>query len=159
MKKTVFILGCIMLVFVSLPTAKVHAEESHFSTEAPELIYDLAQGGTQTFERVSPEGEPLVIEVEEMPNSLRSVKNDTYKISASTAGQWQASYQIDVSQNKIIKAYAPAIVAYIGSFTSAILKVDHATQATYYLKRKVFLFTTTINLRAKVQSNKIAITY
>lgn len=135
------------------------AEEETTPVVNQEVLYDMNQGGTQTFEVVDNEDKKLVIEVEEIPNYLRSVKNGSYKISASTTGQWKASYYITVSNNKITKAYSPSIVAYAGSFTSADLKIDNSTQSTYYIKRKVFLITTSINLRAKLLSNNISITY
>ncbi len=50
-------------------------------------------------------------------------------------------------------------MAYTGSFTKAELKLDSSIQSTYYLKKKGGLFTTSINLRAKLLSNKISITY
>lgn len=157
LKKTVFILSC--FTFFSLGITEVQAEEENLSTNTPKLVYDLEQGGIQSVESISPEGDQLIIEVEKMPNYLRAVKNGTYKISASTSGQWKASYQISVSGNKITKAYSPSIVAYTGSFTKAELKLDSSIQSTYYLKKKGGLFTTSINLRAKLLSNKISITY
>ncbi|MGB6178796.1 DUF5626 family protein [Carnobacterium sp.] len=119
----------------------------------------MIQGGTQLFESVSPEGNQLIIEVSEIPNYLRAVNNGNYTISASMPGHWKASYQISVNSNKITRAYSPSILAYAGSFTSATLKVDSPIQTTYYLKRKLFLVTTSINLRAKLLSDKISITY
>lgn len=156
MKKLVVLL-C-WFIFFSLDVTEVKAEEAN-SIDTKEVIYDLAVGGTQTFESLSPDGEQLIIEIEEIPSYFRAVKNDSYQIAASTAGQWKASYQITVSGDKITRAYSPAIVAYTGSFTQAELKLDSSIQSTYYLKRKVGLFTTSINLRAKLQSNKISITY
>lgn len=156
MKKLVVVL-C-WFTFFGLGVTEVKAEESN-PIDTQEILYDLEVGGTQTFESLSSEGDQLIIEIEEIPNYLRAVKNGSYKISASTSGQWKASYQISVSGNKITKAYSPSIVAYTGSFTKAELKLDNSTQSTYYLKKKGDLFTTSINLRAKLLSNKISITY
>lgn len=157
LKKILIVVG--FLTLINFSTTNIIAVEATAPIVNQEVLYDMNQGGTQTFEVVDNEGEKLVIEVEEIPNYLRSVKNGNYKISAFTTGQWKASYYITVSNNSIVKAYSPSILAYVGSFTSADLKVDNSKQSTYYIKRKVFLITTSINLRAKLLSNKISITY
>lgn len=157
MKKILLILG--LVVFISFGTQEVHAEAAQPTGNQEKIIYDLEQGGTQSFTVVTSAGEEIVIEVEKIPSMLRSVKNGNYKISAATPGQWKAEYQISISGNKITKAYSPSIVAYTGSFTSAKLTVDNTKQATYYLKRKVSLITTSINLRAKLLTNSISISY
>lgn len=157
MKKLVIILG--FFIFFNVNGLKVQAEEVPLPVQSQEFTYDIVMGGTQLFESVGPEGEQLIIEVSEMPNYLRAVNNGNYTISASTPGHWKASYQITVSNNKITRAYSPSFVAYTGSFTKAELKLDNSIQSTYYLKKKGDLFTTSINLRAKLLSNKISITY
>lgn len=157
MKKILIVFG--FLALINFSTTNVMAEEETIPVVNQEVLYDMNQGGKQTFEVIDSEGGQVVIEVEQIANYLRSVKNGNYKISASTTGQWKASYYITVSNNKITKAYSPFITAYTGSFASADLKIDHSTQSTYYMKRKVFLMTTSINLRAKLLSNTISITY
>ncbi|MGX7394996.1 DUF5626 family protein [Carnobacterium mobile] len=157
MKKILLILG--LIAFISFGAQEVQAEAAQPTGNQEKIIYDLEQGGTQSFTVVTSAGEEIVIEVEEIPSMLRAVKNGNYKISAATLGQWKAEYQISISGNKITKAYSPSIVAYTGSFTSAKLTVDNTKQATYYLKRKVSLITTSINLRAKLLTNSISISY
>lgn len=157
MKKIVFILG--LAALFSFGAQEVQAEAAQTARIQEKIVYDLEQGGTQTFDVVTPAGEEVVIEVEEIPSFLRAVKNGNYKISAATPGQWKAEYQITISGNKITKAYSPSVVAYTGSFTSAKLTVDNTKQATYYLKRKVALITTSLNLRAKLLTNSISISY
>ncbi|MEG0475434.1 MAG: DUF5626 family protein, partial [Carnobacterium sp.] len=157
MKKTFLILG--LAALFSFGAQEVQAEAEQTVGDQGKIVYDLEQGGTQSFVVVTPAGENMFIEVEERPNLLRSVKNGNYKISAATPGQWKAEYQITISGNKITKAYSPSVVAYTGSFASAKLSVDNTKQATYYLKRKVSLITTSINLRAKLLTNSISISY
>ncbi|WP_192987652.1 DUF5626 family protein [Carnobacterium mobile] len=99
MKKILLILG--LIAFISFGAQEVQAEAAQPTGNQEKIIYDLEQGGTQSFTVVTSAGEEIVIEVEEIPSMLRAVKNG----------------------NKITKAYSPSIVAYTGSFTSAKLTV------------------------------------
>ncbi|AEB28853.1 hypothetical protein, DUF2807 family [Carnobacterium sp. 17-4] len=160
LKKIVFLLGWFTF-FSFITTAKVHAEENVSSLE-DSVVYDMKQGGVKQFEVEDDQGETYTITIEEEPQfsiMATSVKNGTYKITKEKALQWKASYKIDVSNHKITRAHSASAVAYTGRFKSSQLKVDNATQATYYLKRKLLIGEASTNLRAKLSGGSISITY
>ena len=157
LKKIFLILS--YLTFFTLSTSLVQAKEVTKQLETQEILYNLEEGGIQLFESMTSEGNQIIIKVEEIPVFSKGVTNGAYKISASTPGHWEASYQILVNNNKITNAYSPSIKAYTGSFISAELKLDNSAQATYYMKKKTYLITTSINLRANLLPDKISITY
>lgn len=160
MKKLVFILGCFTIFCFG--AKDVQAVETTALSEN-RVIYDLDQGGLQQFDVENDLGESYTITVEKEPQFLlaaSSVSNGTYKITKERALQWKASYKIDVSNNKIIRAHSGSATAYYtGSFKSLLLKVDSSTQATYYLKRTLLGLESSINLRAKLSGSSIAVTY
>lgn len=160
LKKIVFLLGCFTF-FSFITTTKVHAEEN-FPVPDNNVVYDIDQGGLQQFQVEDNQGETYTITIEEEPQfsiMASSVKNGTYKITKEKALQWKASYKIDVSNNKITRAHSGSTTAFTGSFKSSLLKVDNATQATYYLKRTLLFAESSINLRAKLSGSSISITY
>ncbi len=102
MKRLVAIL--IFFSFFNFSAVEAQAEEVDLPIQSKELIYDMDKGGKQILEGLSPGGEKIIIEVEEIPNYFRSVKTGNYTISASMPGNWKASYRITVSNNKITRA-------------------------------------------------------
>lgn len=166
MKKIILVLGC-LIVFV-LGASEVHADERMTVTDDTTVLYDFEQGGVQQFDVVDEEGEALIITVEEEPPLFRAasnristsaVNNGTYRVTKERALQWKVSYKIDVRGDAITRAHSPSITNYIGSVTRSSLKVDHAKQATYYINMKFLTFNSTVNVRAKLQTNGIVITY
>lgn len=122
----------------------------------------MKQGGIQQFNVEDDQGETYTIIIEEEPKfsiMASSVKNGTYTITKERALQWKASYKIDVSNHKITRAHSASVTAFTGNFSSLRLKVDNATQATYYLKRTLLYAESSINLRAKLSGSSISITY
>lgn len=158
LKKLIFIFS-FFTVFSFVATTKVHAGED-FSVLENSVSYNLEQGGLQQFEVENEFGEEYTITIEEQPHLLRAVvSNGTYKITKERALQWKVSYKIDVKGNNITRAHSPSITNYIGNVTSSSLKIDNAKQATYYIKMKILTINSSVNIRAKLQNDKILVTY
>lgn len=143
-----------ILIFFLASASVVKAE----TIDEQNVLYNMDEGGTQTFEIFDENEEKTIIEIEEI-NSTYSINNGTYKISKKRPLQWEVSYYIDVKNNKITRAHSPSATAFLGSFTSTSLRVDNSKQATYYLKRKVTLNESQINVREKLTNNSISVTY
>lgn len=156
MKKVLMIMA-IMLTVITIGREDSYAVENTEKLET-EVVYDMTKGGVQTFETINEFGEEVTLTVEKEPSMLRAVGNGTYNITASTL-QWKAGYKISVTSDRISSAYGGYHSSSIGSFTSARLVVDSSKQATYYLNRRVGLIDYPINLRAKLLTNTISVSY
>ena len=140
-----------------------HAAELEGST----FIYNLDEGGRQEFSAVTEDGEEILVVVEEVfPEqitrnsfSLFSVANGNYRISGKKIGQWEASYYVTVSGDRLTRAYAPVASATTGSFTRTSLALLSDKKASYELAWKYGFLNTTSYLNATVGSNAISITY
>lgn len=156
MKKALMIMA-IMLTVITIGREDSYAVENTEKLET-EVVYDMTKGGVQTFKRINELGEEVTLTVEKEPSMLRAVGNGTYNITASTL-QWKAGYKISVMSDRISSAYGGYHSSSIGSFTSARLAVDNPKQATYYLNRRVGFINYPINLRAKLLTNTISVSY
>lgn len=147
----------IMLTVITIGREDSYAVENTGDLET-EVMYDMTKGGVQMFETINEFGEEVTLTIEKEPSMIRAVGNGTYNITASTL-QWKAGYKISVNSDRIAYAYGGYHSSSIGSFTSARLGVDNSRQATYYLNRKVGLINYSINLRAKLLTNTISVSY
>ena len=140
-----------------------HAAELEGST----FIYNPDEGGRQEFSGVTEDGEEILVVVEEVfPEqntrnsfSLFSVANGNYRISGKKIGQWEASYYVTVSGDRLTRAYAPVASATTGSFTRTSLALLSNKKASYELAWKYGLLSTTSYLNAILGSSSISITY
>ena len=163
MKK--ILVWAILLVFsLSIFTPNTaHAAEP----EGSPFIYNLDEGGRQEFSAVTEDGEEIMVVVEEVfPEqntrnsfSLFSVANGNYRISGKKVGQWEASYYVTVSGDRLTRAYAPVASATTGSFTRTSLALLSNKKASYELAWKYGLLSTTSYLNAILGSSSISITY
>ena len=163
MKK--ILVWAILLVFsLSIFTPNTaHAAEP----EGSPFIYNLDEGGRQEFSAVTEDGEEIMVVVEEVfPEqntrnsfSLFSVANGNYRISGKKVGQWEASYYVTVSGDRLTRAYAPVASATTGSFTRTSLALLSDKKASYELAWKYGLLSTTSYLSAILGINAISITY
>ena len=74
-------------------------------------------------------------------------------------GQWEASYYVTVSGDRLTRVYAPVAYATTGSFTRTSLALLSDKKASYELAWKYGFLNTTSYLNATVVSNAISITY
>lgn len=146
-------------IFFNFNTIQVQAEGNNSLSKTDTISYDLEQGGTQTFTVTNDSFENYIITIEEEPSYFRSISNNTYKITKERALQWKVSYKIDVRSHAITRAHSPAITNYLGSVTSSNLKIDHAKQATYYIRMNLLTLNSSVNVRAKLLNNSIEVTY
>ena len=163
MKK--ILVWAILLVFsLSIFTPNTaHAAESE---ESP-FIYNLDEGGRQEFSAVTEDDEKILVVIEEVFSeqntrnsfSLFSVANGNYRISGKKIGQWEASYYVTVSGDRLTRVYAPVAYATTGSFTRTSLALLSDKKASYELAWKYGLLSTTSYLNAILGSSSISITY
>ena len=140
-----------------------HAAELEGST----FIYNPDEGGRQEFSGVTEDGEETLVVVEEVfPEqntrnsfSLFSVANGNYRISGKKIGQWEESYYVTVSGDRLTRAYAPVASATTGSFTKTSLALLSDKKASYELSWKYGLLSTTSYLNAILGSSSISINY
>lgn len=163
-------LAVAVLVSIFVKAEAVFATETE-TTQNDTVVYDLKIGGYREYEVIDDSNEQYIIEIEEITDDSQvfpfntasfrytEFKNGTYKISKKRPLQWQASFKIDINKSNIVKAHSPIAIAETGSFKKTSLKIDDSKQATYYLKRKLGLIESDINLRAKLVNNKIVISY
>ncbi|GEL67489.1 DUF5626 family protein [Marinilactibacillus psychrotolerans] len=110
---------------------------NYSSAEAAEnFTYDLEKGGAQSGSIEMPDGENIILTVEEIPdrlpqNSIKSsfrtfenIQNKSYLIKGSQALIWNASFKIKVHNKLITKATEP--------------KASSPTGRVYYSKLKLF---------------------
>ena len=97
--------------------------------EGSTFIYNLDEGGRQEFSGVTEDG------------------------------QWEASYYVTVSGDRLTRVYAPVAYATTGSFTRTSLALLSDKKASYELAWKYGFLNTTSYLNATVGSNAISITY
>lgn len=154
-KKMLMMILCMATVFVCQPMLHVSASvASLMEEEKTAASYDMAVGGTQTFELTDEEGEEVIVTVSELP-SIGRVANGAYQISYTSTGCWEAGYKITVSNNKIISAYDKYYKVYSGSISSDKLKVDSSTQASYRFEYERFWHSTTRGVSSTLNGNKI----
>ena len=97
--------------------------------EGSTFIYNLDEGGRQEFSGVTEDG------------------------------QWEASYYVTVSGDRLTRAYAPVASATTGSFTKTSLALLTDKKASYELAWKYGLLSTTSYLNAILGSSSISINY
>lgn len=149
--KKVFTIGAI-LFFSYFSGSVVNANEKQIDAVTE---YSLIENQKQVSTLVTEEGEDIIITIEKDPSFSRALGNGTYTVSTERRGSWKASYQVIVKGNKITSTKNATATAISGSFTSKSVKIDHSTQATYYLKRKIGISSSNINVRAKIKGSKL----
>ena len=147
--KKIILIGAIL--FCSYFSGSVsYATENENVTE-----YPLTEVQKKVSTIVTEEGEEIIVTIKKEPSFVRALGNGTYTVSTERRGSWKASYQVTVKGNEITSTKNASATAISGSFTSKSLKIDHSTQATYYLKRKVGTSSSNINVRAKIEGSKL----
>ena len=98
-----------------------------------------------------PEGSPFIYNLDEGGRQEFS--------GVTEDGQWEASYYVTVSGDRLTRVYAPVAYATTGSFTRTSLALLSDKKASYELAWKYGFLNTTSYLNATVVSNAISITY
>lgn len=129
---------CVMVTGIVQPTRVSAAELPE--NEAENLSegyveYDFEAGGTQNFEVTDENGEEAEIVIEELPGMARVAKG-TYKISKTQKGAWTVGFYVDVSANRIVKAYGKFYKAIKGSIYETTLTKNSDAQATLSFRHK-----------------------
>lgn len=154
-KKMLMMILCMATVFVCQPMLHVSASAASLMEEEKTVAsYDMAVGGTQTFELTDEEGEEVIVTVSELP-SIGRVANGAYQISFTSPTKWEAGYKITVSNNRITSAYDKYYKVYSGSISSDKLKIDSAIQATYTFEHNILFHSASRGVRSILNGNKI----
>lgn len=103
---------------------------------SPQAIYDLKKGGTQIFEFQDENGEMVEVVIEELETDAR-IANGNYKVTYKKTAAWEAGFYVEISSNKILRAYSPFYTVIAGSITSTSLVRNSTTKATYSFLHKV----------------------
>ncbi len=162
-KMAALVLGMVM-VFACQPMLCVSASEMDGMADETAIeangtmqmiaSYDMAVGGTQTFELTDAEGGEVIVTVSELP-SIGRVADGTYQISYTSPGKWKAGYKIKVSNNRITSAYEEYNEVFSGSISSEKLKIDSATQASYTFEYKGIFLTSNRGVRSVLNGSNI----
>ena len=160
------ILVWVVLLSFSLSIFTPNTAHAAESEESP-FIYNLDEGGRQEFSAVTEDDEKILVVIEEVFSeqntrnsfSLFSVANGNYRISGKKIGQWEASYYVTVSGDRLTRVYAPVAYATTGSFTRTSLALLSDKKASYELAWKYGLLSTTSYLNAILGSSSISINY
>ena len=160
------ILVWVVLLSFSLSIFTPNTAHAAESEESP-FIYNLDEGGRQEFSAVTEDDEKILVVIEEVFSeqntrnsfSLFSVANGNYRISGKKIGQWEASYYVTVSGDRLTRVYAPVAYATTGSLTRTSLALLSDKKASYELAWKYGLLSTTSYLNAILGSSSISINY
>ncbi|MCF2684300.1 DUF5626 family protein, partial [Faecalicatena contorta] len=149
LKRITSIATTFFILFFTATPVSAAAADSSFPSEAS---YDLSKGGIQTFEIQNENGDIDYVTIEELPRTLR-VSNGSYLISYTSGSAWKASFKVDISSNKITKAYDPShqvLTGIAGSILSPTLVKDSSTQATYRFVFKYLVTSTQTGIRGYI---------
>ena len=151
--KKVFALG--MAIILTLTNAFVVCAEDSPATLPTEAVYDLEQGGTQTFNILNEDGENDIIIVEEIPNVGR-VAAGTYKVSYKSSS-WNAGFYVKISSNQITSAYSPFHTVINGEITQSKLVKNSNTKATYSFLHRLTIFSFNTGVVAQISDSKLMV--
>ena len=147
-KKTLFSTALILTLLLSSTLISNAAEMQ------PDISYDLTKGGTQVFYLEDSNGEEIIITVEEIEGTAR-IANGSYKVSYDYPNKWEAGFTVDISSNKITRAYSAFHTAIVGSITNATLTRNSNTKATYKFTHKTGLIGTTSGVVATISGTSL----
>ena len=150
LKKSIF---ATMLIFALLLS---HSLIIYAADTKPSVSYDMEKGGTQVFHTEDADGNEVIITVEEL-SSVSRVSNGSYKVSYDYPLMWEAGFTIDVSGNKITRAYSPFRTVALGSITNASLTLNSSTKATYKFIHKVGFISTTTGVVATISGTTLEV--
>lgn len=119
--------GIILAMLMIFMTCGMNASASENLSKA---VYDTEKGGTQYFVICSEDGLTSEIMVEELEENFR-IANGKYKVSYKNTGAWEAGFYVEISGNKIAKAYSPFHSVATGSILAPKLVRNNEEKVTY----------------------------
>lgn len=131
-KKIVFILLAMMLEILN--TLVVSAAEL-----PKQAVYDLEEGGTQTFLVKNEKDEEIQIVVEEIIDNSR-ISDNKYRIVLTSPGAWTAGFYVIIVNNQIEGVYSPFYSTFSGSIINGYFMKNSNMKATYSFVYKATLF-------------------
>ena len=157
MKKIGKVFLALGLFFIFTKAEQVSADEI-----APEVSYDLLEGGTQTF---SVETENGIEEIEissDVPTesrglSPRAIRGGTYNVSYTSPGAWRASYKVSISGGRINNVHSASSSPITGSITSRRLVKNSSIEARYYLTWKKQSTYVNCGVRSVISGNNLKV--
>lgn len=120
-------------------------------------VYDLTQGGTQTFNLQDSYGNNVLITITELPSVTRVLENRSYSISYRSLLSWQAGYNVVINNNSISAVNSPYYTCFIGSIFSANLRKDSSKQATLSFIYKAGGINNATGVRTKIVTNQLQV--
>lgn len=139
-----------ILLTSSLP---VSAAENHTAA-----VYDLTQGGTQTFTLKDSDGNDVLITITELPSVTRALENRSYAVSYRSLLSWEAGNNVVIYNNSISSVNSPYYTCFIGSIYSASLKKDSSKQDTLSFIYKAGGINNATGVRTNIVNNQLKVT-
>lgn len=129
-------------------------ENSDLSTEA---VYDLEKGGIQTFEVLDKNNNTVEVTIKELVSKTK-VSNGSYEITYNSLGCWTAGFIVDISNNKITRAYGPFHYTLTGFIRNAALAHISSTKAIYRFNYSVGVVTLVTGFQAIISGTTLKAT-
>lgn len=146
-------------MFISLLLVLTLIMSSTFSsfaaTSQTKAVYDLQQGGTQTFVLTNENGSIETVTIEQISSKER-VESGVYKVTYNTLS-WMAGFYVVVSNNTIGTAYSPFHSVATGSIHSTSLIVNNSTKATYAFIYKQALLSYDTGVIASISNSELTV--
>lgn len=157
MKKRRRVFSVVLSVFVLSMSSILTGFAKAPNKSANEASYDLQKGGTQTFQVIDSHGIPGFITVSEEINPVLKVSNGTYKVAYTSTGCWDAGFKVTIKSNKITSAYAPYVHTLVGNISSANLKHESSTQASFYFRYSAGLISKSTGVRGYISGTSLKV--
>lgn len=124
--------------------------------EMSEVMYDLFETDSKTYDIIDKDGEEVTIEIEPLP-SLSRISKGTYKVTKTLKGKWTISFNVGINtKEQFTSATKLSAISLSGSFTSTSL--NHTTSsATCSFKRKVNTTTASGSVKASISKGKLVV--
>lgn len=120
-------------------------------------ISEIDNQGSVTQEYLDEDDLYNKITIQKELDSFLRIKNNVYTVKHTSNGFYTASFKINVSENKIIKAHSSNVSLYTGNLSNTILSIQSANQAKLSFNQKILLATLKRNITATVNNDKISI--
>lgn len=144
----------LLIVIVLFCRLSVPVSAAEYNTSA---VYDLIEGGTQTFSLQDSSGRDVVITITELPSVTRALENRSYSISYRSLLSWEAGYNVVIYNNTISSVNSPYYTCFIGSIHSAVLKKNSSKQATLSFIYKAGGINNSTGVRTNIVNNQLRV--
>lgn len=148
--KNIFSLILILILVTSSPLL-TFAENSQSN-----VTYDMLQGGKQIFHLENEDGTIITITIEEIHVAAK-LSDGAYKVTYDNPGLWKAGFTVQISNNKIVHAYAPFSSVAWGTISDSTLTRNSYTKATYKFIHTTGLVSTVTGVVATMSGTTLSI--